>query len=116
MSDADLLQTGINMPIAERVKLLAQLSQQAGLDGIVCSAQEASDLRQLLGPDFLLVTPGIRPENSTKDDQKRVMTPARAIASGASYLVIGRPITKADDPMKSLSEISQSMVTHLPKS
>ncbi len=109
MSAEDLLQTGINMSVADRVKLLARLTQQAGLDGIVCSALEANELRNHLGDDFLLVTPGIRPANSATDDQKRIMTPARAIASGSSYLVIGRPITKADDPMKSLSEISQSL-------
>ena len=109
MSEEDLQQSGITMSIPERVKLLAKLTQQAGLDGIVCSALEAEELRAELGPDFLLVTPGIRPANSSADDQKRIMTPARAINSGASYLVIGRPITKADDPMKSLSAISQSI-------
>ena len=115
MSEQDLIQTGVQMSVAERVKLLAKLSQEAGLDGIVCSAQEASDLRTVLGDDFLLVTPGIRPVNSAQDDQKRIMTPANAIASGSSYLVIGRPITKSDDPMKSLSEISQSIEQYLPK-
>lgn len=108
MSQEDLQQSGISMSIPDRVTLLAELTQQAGLDGIVCSALEAEALRAALGPDFLLVTPGIRPVNSAADDQKRIMTPARAISSGSSYLVIGRPITKADDPMKSLSEISQS--------
>ena len=109
MSQEDLEQSGITMSISERVQLLAKLTQQAGLDGIVCSALEAEELRAQLGPDFLLVTPGIRPPNAAADDQKRIMTPARAIDSGSSYLVIGRPITKSDDPMKSLSEISQSI-------
>ena len=114
MSEEDLQQTGIQMSVAERVKLLARLTKESGLNGIVCSALEAADLRQHLGDDFLLVTPGIRPVNSAQDDQKRIMTPANAIDSGSSYLVIGRPITQADDPMKSLSEISQSIVPLLP--
>ena len=113
MTEDDLRQTGITMSVAERVKLLASLSKESGLDGIVCSALEANDLRQHLGDDFLLVTPGIRPVNSAQDDQKRIMTPANAIGSGSSYLVIGRPITQADDPMKSLSEISQSIASLL---
>lgn len=113
MSEEDLVQTGITMSVAERVKLLASLTKESGLDGIVCSALEANALRQLLGDDFLLVTPGIRPVDSAQDDQKRIMTPANAISNGSSYLVIGRPITKAVDPMKSLSEISQSIAPHL---
>jgi orotidine-5'-phosphate decarboxylase len=109
MSQSELEQTGISMSIADRVVLLAKLAEQSGMDGIVCSAQEAAELRQSVGEDFLLVTPGIRPAGSAMDDQKRVMTPARAIQEGASYLVIGRPITKADDPLKSLSEITESI-------
>jgi len=109
MNQQDLELTGVTMSIQERVSLLAKLAQQSGMDGIVCSALEAETLRTQLGDDFLLVTPGIRPEGSSKDDQQRVMTPSRALNAGASYLVIGRPITKAADPLKSLYEISESI-------
>jgi orotidine-5'-phosphate decarboxylase len=83
------------------------LTQQAGLDGVVCSAIETPELRQQLGQDFCLVTPGIRPESASLDDQKRVATPASALKMGASYLVIGRPITQAKDPLSALQAIHQ---------
>ena len=113
MDEAQMAATGVTMTIADRVALLAKLSQESGLDGIVCSAQEASHLRTIINDDFLLVTPGIRPPGAAADDQKRIMTPANAIADGASYLVVGRPITKADDPLKSLYEISESVQSAL---
>ena len=99
MSDDDLQLLGINVPAFEHVQRLAKLTQQAGLDGVVCSAQEATALKSLLGQNFKLVTPGIRPVGSDAGDQHRVMTPPQAIAAGSDYLVIGRPITKAADPL-----------------
>ena len=91
---------------------LASLAKHAGLDGVVCSAQEAQLLREHIGTDFLLVTPGIRPANTATGDQKRVMTPTDAITSGANYLVVGRPITQASDPMGVLKQINQD-ICHL---
>lgn len=89
---------GINSSVADEVSRLACLAHQAGADGLVCSAQEAAKMREQLGQDSLIVTPGIRPAGAALGDQKRVATPASAIASGASKLVIGRPITQAVDP------------------
>lgn len=109
MSDDDLKLLGINVPAFEHVQRLAKLTQQAGLDGVVCSAQEATALKLLLGQDFKLVTPGIRPVGSDAGDQHRVMTPPQAIAAGSDYLVIGRPITKAADPLAALQAIHQSL-------
>lgn len=109
MSDDDLKLLGINVPAFEHVQRLAKLTQQAGLDGVVCSAQEATALKSLLGQDFKLVTPGIRPVGSDPGDQHRVMTPPQAIAAGSDYLVIGRPITKAADPLAALQAIHQSL-------
>ncbi|MEQ3658436.1 MAG: orotidine-5'-phosphate decarboxylase [Glaciecola sp.] len=102
-----------NTPIQEQVKKLALLAQNCGLDGIVCSAQEAKALRTLVDPNFALVTPGIRPEGSDKGDQKRIATPKTAMADGVSYLVIGRPITQSDSPLDSLNAINQSISDYL---
>ena len=93
----------------QQVLRLCKLTQQAGLDGIVCSAQEAQVLRQTYTDAFLLVTPGIRPKGADAGDQKRVMTPDEAIDSGVSYLVMGRPITKADDPVAVLTSVNHSI-------
>lgn len=95
---------------AEQVERLAALTHAAGLDGVVCSAQEAVLLRKHYGRDFLLVTPGIRPEGSDKGDQKRVMTPQSAVEAGVNYLVMGRPITQADDPLAVLKHINELLV------
>lgn len=100
---------GMQGSIAENVLRLANLAKQSGADGVVCSAHEAQSLRQQLGQDFCLVTPGIRPAGSASDDQKRIMTPAQAIEAGSDYLVIGRPITQSDDPLASLLAINQSL-------
>lgn len=103
---------GISQTPLELVQRLAALAAQAGLDGVVCSAHEAEMLNQQQGEDFVLVTPGIRLDGAVRDDQLRIMTPALAIAQGAHYLVIGRPVTQAADPVETLrtinSEISDS--------
>lgn len=109
MEDADLLQIGINNSPMEHVIRLARLSQRAGLDGVVCSPQEVNVLREHCGNDFKLVTPGIRPQGYQLGDQRRVMTPPEAIQAGADYLVIGRPITQAPDPVKVLEQINFSL-------
>jgi orotidine-5'-phosphate decarboxylase len=105
MNQQALSLIGIQTPLATHVLNLATLTKQAELDGVVCSAQEASMLRNQLGNDFCLVTPGIRPANASQDDQSRVVTPKEALAYGSSYLVIGRPITKAENPLKALEAI-----------
>lgn len=105
MEQADLTELGITLTPAQQVLKLAALTQQAGLDGVVCSAQEATLLKQQCGKDFMLVTPGIRPASSSQDDQKRVMTPAEAVIAGVDYMVIGRPITKAAQPLDALHAI-----------
>ncbi len=98
-----------NTNISDKVKSLAQLAYNGGADGVVCSAQEALILRDVL-QDFILVTPGIRPLGSEQDDQSRVMTPRQAIEAGVDYLVIGRPITKAQNPATILQEITHSIL------
>jgi len=107
MSQADLQELGIERSLEEQVLSLAQLTQQAGLDGVVCSAQEASLLEAKLGKEFLKVTPGIRPASSSTDDQQRIMTPEAAMAAGSTHLVIGRPITQAADPNQALEAITR---------
>jgi orotidine-5'-phosphate decarboxylase len=109
MDDAALREVGIEQSAQAQVIRLARLAQTSGLDGVVCSAQEAQSLRQLLGERFTLVTPGIRPAGADKGDQKRVMTPKMAIDSGASYLVIGRPITQAQDPLDVIRQITEEI-------
>ncbi|HCV19021.1 MAG TPA: orotidine-5'-phosphate decarboxylase [Alteromonas sp.] len=94
---------------AEQVKKLAQLTADSGLDGVVCSAKEAVMLRETHNDEFLLVTPGIRPAGADVGDQKRVMTPVDAIDAGVSYLVMGRPITQAENPLAALQAVNQSL-------
>lgn len=106
IGDVEMQEIGFPGNPQEAVVRLARLAQACGLGGVVCSAQEAHDLRQQCGPDFLLVTPGIRPAGSLTDDQRRVATPRQALADGADYLVIGRPITRAPDPLAALHGIS----------
>jgi orotidine-5'-phosphate decarboxylase len=103
---------GVAASPEQHVLRLARLSAEAGLDGVVCSAQEASILRQAMGPDFCLVTPGIRPAGSEVGDQTRILTPIQALRAGADYLVIGRPITQAPDPVATLQQISAEIDTH----
>lgn len=107
MAQEDLAGIGIAATPADMVLRLATLARDSGLDGVVCSAQEAALLRKHCGNSFCLVTPGIRPADATADDQSRIMTPAAALKNGASYLVIGRPITKAADPLLALQNISK---------
>jgi orotidine-5'-phosphate decarboxylase len=108
MNQETLNQIGIHTDLPTHVLNLAKLTQQAGLDGVVCSALEAKMLRANLGSEFCLVTPGIRPANASKDDQSRIVTPADALALGSSYLVIGRPITQSDKPLAALEAIHQA--------
>lgn len=109
MTDEDLAEVGILRSSAEQVLALARLTRDAGLDGVVCSAQEASLLKAELGHDFKLITPGIRPAGSDAGDQRRIMTPEQALAAGSDYLVIGRPITQASDPAQALAAINNSL-------
>jgi orotidine-5'-phosphate decarboxylase len=109
MDEADYSEIGYARPLAQQVLELAALCSDCGLDGVVCSAREAADLRRSRGEAFLLVTPGIRPAGSDGDDQRRVLTPAQALAAGSSYLVIGRPITRAADPAAALAAINASL-------
>ena len=109
MDQEALTEIGIQYSVAEQVMRLAQLTSDAGLDGVVCSAHEVKMLRDNLGEEFKLITPGIRPSGSNNDDQKRVMTPAQAINAGSDYLVIGRPITRAADPGQALKDISEEI-------
>lgn len=106
MGPRDLLDIGINQSPAQIVQHLALLARNCGLDGVVCSALETQHLRQLIPDNFDLVTPGIRPIDSATDDQQRVMTPHQAIENGSDYLVIGRPITQADDPLSMLQRLT----------
>ncbi len=106
MAQEDLHGIGISATPAEMVSRLAQLARDSGLDGVVCSAQEAPALRDQCGKDFCLVTPGIRPAQAGLDDQVRVATPRAALQNGSSYLVIGRPITRAASPLQALQDIS----------
>jgi len=106
---AELDALGIQSTPEEMVSRLAQMAKDSGLDGVVCSAQEAPMLRKNMGDDFYLVTPGIRLAGAKQDDQNRVVTPEKAIADGASYLVIGRPITQAEDPCSVLGKIAESI-------
>jgi orotidine-5'-phosphate decarboxylase len=105
MGDEDLRELNVSATSEEQVITLATLARDCGLDGVVCSARETSMLRQSLGQSLLLVTPGIRPVGDSKDDQKRVMTPGEAIQDGSNYLVIGRPVTQAEDPIAKLEQI-----------
>lgn len=109
MSAADLQQIGISGTAEENVERLALLSENAALDGVVCSSKEVKLLRKKVGADFKLVTPGIRPAGSNQDDQKRIMTPPDAIQAGSDYLVIGRPITKSNDPLQALIDINRQI-------
>ena len=105
LDDTDLQAVGQVGPAADQVVRLAKLAQECGMDGVVCSSHEIGAIRAACGPSFVLVVPGIRPAGGAVGDQKRVMTPADAMRAGASSLVVGRPITQADDPARAAQEI-----------
>ena len=109
MSEDDLAELGHTGSPQQRVLELAALAQRSGMDGVVCSAAESAALRGQCGPEFKLVTPGIRLAGDSADDQRRVVTPAAAMAAGSDYLVIGRSITKADDPVARLRDIEANL-------
>lgn len=109
LNEEDLVVQGVQRSPLEQVQRLASLAQECGMDGVVCSAAEAAGLRKLLRKDFLLVTPGIRPQGDAAHDQKRVVTPAAAMNAGSDYLVIGRPITRAREPGQKLTLIQQEI-------
>lgn len=109
MEADDLLALGITATPAQQAERLALLTRDCGLDGVVCSAQEAQRLKQVCGQDFQLVTPGIRPLGSANGDQRRIMTPEQAQAVGVDYMVIGRPITQSADPAQTLADIRRSL-------
>ena len=109
MSEADLAHLGVQKPLPQLVEELTQSALDNGLDGVVCSAQEAASLRASIGEAALLVTPGIRPDWAQSDDQSRIVTPQQALADGASYLVIGRPITRHENPTVALEMINESI-------
>jgi orotidine-5'-phosphate decarboxylase len=109
LDQADLGEIGLKGTPAENVERLAALAQSSGLDGVVCSAQEAAGLRASRGEGFALVTPGIRPSGAARGDQKRVMTPGEAVRAGSHYLVVGRPVTQAEDPLASLAALNRDI-------
>ena len=109
MGVEDLKEIGLSNTPAQQVKQLATLTHDCGLDGVVCSPQEITLLREDLDNSFELITPGIRPEWSVTGDQKRIMTPAQAVQAGSNYLVIGRPITQAEQPMQALEKIEKEL-------
>ncbi len=105
-----LKQVGIDLPVDQMVVRLAKLAQEAGMDGVVSSPLEIEMIRKVCGPDFLIVTPGVRPTFAAADDQKRIMTPSEAVKAGADFLVIGRPISKAVDPVIAANIIVDEIV------
>lgn len=109
---ADLLELGLHGGPGENVTRLAALARDAGCTGVVCSAHEVRDLKGFFGDDFLTLTPGIRPGGSAHGDQRRVMTPAMAVAEGSDYLVVGRPITQAEDPAAAARAVLDEMHAH----
>ncbi len=104
-SEVELKEIGMNYPLPVMVNNLAKLCSHSGFGGVVCSPQEVALIKESCGKDFLTVVPGVRPEWCVKDDQKRVATPGESIKNGADYLVIGRPITKADDPLEAIDKV-----------
>ncbi|MGB1544448.1 orotidine-5'-phosphate decarboxylase [uncultured Spongiibacter sp.] len=109
MGENELSELGVERSAAEQVSHLARLAQDSGMDGVVCSAQEAEKLRAERGDGFLLVTPGIRPRDSASDDQQRIATPEDAVRMGSNYLVIGRPISRAAEPLAALRDINRAL-------
>lgn len=113
MDDRAVAEVGLTGSARENVLRLSALAAECGLDGVVCSAREADPLRQAHGAEFRLVTPGIRLPDARPDDQSRTLTPDQALAQGADYLVVGRPVTQADDPVKALQTLQRHIDTYL---
>ncbi|MBY6030837.1 MULTISPECIES: orotidine-5'-phosphate decarboxylase [Halomonas] len=109
MTADELATTGVSSPLDEHVEHLAKLAKDSGMDGVVCSAQEAARLKAACGDDFLKVTPGIRPSFAQAGDQRRIMTPRQAMDAGSTHLVVGRPVTQAEDPMAALAAIEDEL-------
>lgn len=109
MADADLAEAGVEGPVEKRVLALAALAKASGLNGVVASAKEARLIKKELGKDFIVVTPGVRPVWAEEGDQKRVLTPKQAIAEGADYIVVGRPIIEAENPLLAAKRIIEEM-------
>lgn len=109
LDESDLRATGVQGTTADQVKRLATLSQECGLDGVICSGEEIESLRALCGPDFKLVVPGIRPVWAAANDQKRILTPSAAVEKGADFLVIGRAITSAANPAEAAQKIAEEL-------
>jgi orotidine-5'-phosphate decarboxylase len=109
MDEAILEEVGIKTPLEEQVVRLARLAKRAGVSGVVASPREISLIRDYCGLDFLIVTPGVRPASTAKDDQKRTLTPGEAIRAGANYIVVGRPIKEADNPVRAADEIVEEI-------
>nr|HEK5430280.1 orotidine-5'-phosphate decarboxylase [Escherichia coli]HEK8407897.1 orotidine-5'-phosphate decarboxylase [Escherichia coli] len=109
MEACDLADLGVTLSPADYAERLAALTQKCGLDGVVCSAQEAVRFKQVFGQELKLVTPGIRPQGSDAGDQRRIMTPEQALAAGVDYMVIGRPVTQSVDPAQTLKAINASL-------
>lgn len=107
----DLAEVGVEVPLAEQVKRLALLAKDSGMSGVVCSAQEAEALKASCGAGFLKVTPGIRPSFAAANDQQRIMTPTAAMQAGSTHLVVGRPVTQADNPMAALEAIETELTS-----
>jgi orotidine-5'-phosphate decarboxylase len=115
LTASDLIEQGIDHPLAELVLHRAKLAKEAGFDGVIASGHEAAAIRKVVGPDFLIVTPGIRPQGAGTQDQARAMTPKAAIKAGADYLVVGRPITRASDPRAAAEAIVAEIAAGLPR-
>jgi orotidine-5'-phosphate decarboxylase len=113
LSSSDLVQQGIDHPLPEIVLHRASLAKEAGFDGVIASGQEAAAIRKISGPDFLIVTPGVRPQGAPEQDQARAVTPAMAIAAGADYLVVGRPIIRASDPRVAAEAVAAEIAAAL---
>lgn len=109
MDQEELGLVGVTRPIPQQAAALARLAVDNGVDGVVCSPQEAADMRELLGPDALVITPGVRPVGADLGDQTRVATPLKAIQAGASHIVVGRPIMQAEDPVAAFDSIVQEL-------
>ena len=109
MTQADQEQIGVTRPLLDQILALADIATEAGLDGVVASPQEIESMRARIGPDRMIVTPGIRPDGSERDDQARTLTPRAAVVAGADFLVVGRPVIKASDPLAAAESILMQM-------